>query len=123
MDTGKMKKADDKDKKDGDKKDGDKKDGTSLNQARLIVELPEDARLYIDDHLTKTTSARRVFNTPTLDRGLSYYYMVRAEVVRDGKTYSETKRVIVRAGEEIRTAFPELESAALAARAEASARR
>lgn len=101
-----------------------KKDGMALqDKAKLIVEVPSDARLYIDEQLTKASSERRVFNTPTLDKGQTYYYVVRAEVVRDGKTHSETKRVLVRAGEEIRASFPELETAALAARLSTAAGR
>lgn len=82
-------------------------DETSLNnQARLIVEVPADARLLIDGTPMKSTS--RVFRTPRLDPKLTYYYDVTAEVVRDGKTVSSTRRVIVRAGEEVRTAFADL---------------
>jgi len=80
---------------------------TSTTRAKLVVELPEDAKLYIDDQLMKTASGKRTFSTPTLDRAQAYYYMVRAEVVRDGKTYSETKRVIVRAAETAQALFPE----------------
>jgi uncharacterized protein (TIGR03000 family) len=108
-------------------------------QARLIIEVPADAKLYVDDQLMKTTSNRRVFSTPPLEDGLDYYYILRAEVVkttsnrrvfstppledgldyyyilrtevvRDGETMSQTKRVIVRAGEETRATFPELSS-------------
>jgi uncharacterized protein (TIGR03000 family) len=84
-----------------------KVDETSLNnQARLIVEVPADAKLLIDGTPMKSNS--RVFRTPKLDPKLSYYYDVTAEVVRDGKTVSSTKRVIVRAGEEVHTAFADL---------------
>jgi uncharacterized protein (TIGR03000 family) len=70
--------------------------------------MPADAKLYVDDQLMKTTSDRRVFSTPRLEEGQDYYYILRAEVVRDGETMSRTKRIIVRAGEETRTSFPEL---------------
>jgi uncharacterized protein (TIGR03000 family) len=56
----------------------------------------------------KTPSGRRTFNTPVIEPGQAYYYMVRAEVVLDGKTHSETKRVIVRAGQNTQVGFPEL---------------
>ena len=62
------------------------------------VEVPADAKLYIDDRLMKTSAAKRTFNTPTLEEGQLYYYILRAELTRDGQTYSETKRVIVRSG-------------------------
>jgi uncharacterized protein (TIGR03000 family) len=95
---------------------------TALNQARLIVELPADAKLYVDDRLTKTTSERRVFNSPELEAGETYYYILRAEVIREGRTQSETKRVLVHAGELVQTSFPNLENL-VTAQAEPSADR
>jgi uncharacterized protein (TIGR03000 family) len=91
------------------KKEGGK-ESSLPKKARLIVELPQDAKLFIDDQLMKTGAAKRSFNTPALEPGNQYYYIVRAEVVIDGKTYQETKRVLIRAGEEVRTDFPELEN-------------
>jgi uncharacterized protein (TIGR03000 family) len=95
--------------------DGEKKEpkenpeqASKSNQARVVVELPKDAKLYFDDTLMKTTSEKRVFRTPQLQPGQAYYYILRAEVERDGKTISETKRIIVRAGEEVSARFPEL---------------
>jgi uncharacterized protein (TIGR03000 family) len=76
--------------------------------ARLIIDVPTDAKLFIDDQAMKTASARRTFSTPALQPGQAYYYEVRAEVVRDGKTQSETKKIIVKAGEVVRASFPEL---------------
>jgi uncharacterized protein (TIGR03000 family) len=83
------------------------KDGTGVapTRARLIVELPADAKLYIDGQAMKTTSALRSFNTPELEPGQLYYYEVKAEVLRDGKPVSQTKRVILKAGEVVRAGF------------------
>jgi len=92
-------------------------------KAKLIVEVPADARLYIDGQMMKSTAARRVFSTPALDQKQSYYYDLKAEVVRDGRTFSDTKRVIVKAGQEIRTTFPKLEHPVVAVSTEATARR
>jgi uncharacterized protein (TIGR03000 family) len=75
------------------------------NKAKLIVELPADAKLYVDDQAMKATSPVRSFSTPTLEPGQVYYYELRAEVVRDGKPVSQTKRVLVRAGEVVRAQF------------------
>jgi uncharacterized protein (TIGR03000 family) len=92
----------------GDKKgDTGDKTGPPMARAQLIIELPADAKLYIDNNLMKTTSAKRVFNTPNLPRGQLFYYVLRAEVVRDGKTLQDTKRVLVRAGQEVRASFDE----------------
>src|SRR5262245_63970369 len=85
------------------------KSGVPPTKARVVVELPADAKLFIDDQLMKTTSDRRVFNTPTLDPAQSYYYVLRAEIVRDGKTYSGTKQVVVRAGAVAQANFNDLE--------------
>jgi uncharacterized protein (TIGR03000 family) len=92
----------------------DDKKGALDSQARVIVELPADARLYVDDQLMKTTSARRVFSTPTLEKGQTYYYILRAEVMRDGKTQTDTRRVLVRAGQEIKASFSDLDGVASA---------
>jgi uncharacterized protein (TIGR03000 family) len=80
------------------------------SRAKLVVELPADAKLYIDDLPMKTTSGVRSFNTPTLEPGQIYYYMVRAEVVRDGKPVTETRRVLVRAGQTARASFKDIEA-------------
>jgi uncharacterized protein (TIGR03000 family) len=93
-----------------------KKNGKSTmapSKAKLIVELPADAQLYIDDLPMKNASGTRAFSTPTLDPGQAYYYMVRAEVMRDGKPVSETRRVIVRAGQTVRADFRDLETEAV----------
>jgi uncharacterized protein (TIGR03000 family) len=95
--------------KSGDKKDKDK-ESRLPTRAKLIVELPTDAKLFIDDQLMKSTATTRSFNTPALEVGTSYYYDLRVEVVRDGKTYEGTKRVVIRAGEQVRAAFTESEA-------------
>jgi uncharacterized protein (TIGR03000 family) len=94
------------------KKDG--KESAAPTKAKLIVEVPADAKLYIDDQLMKTGSARRVFNTPDLEAGQAYYYVVRAEVTRDGKKVEQTKRVIVRPGEEAKASFGDMDAVATA---------
>jgi uncharacterized protein (TIGR03000 family) len=81
---------------------------TVAPRAQIVVDVPADAKLFVDDQPMKTTSSRRVFRTPILDPGQTYYYILRAEIVRDGKTQTATKRVIIRSGEEIETFFAEL---------------
>ncbi len=88
----------------------DKETMVAPTRAKLVVELPADAKLYIDDLPMKTPSGLRSFNTPTLEPGQAYYYMVRAEVIRDGKPITETRRVIVRAGQTIRANFKDMEA-------------
>jgi uncharacterized protein (TIGR03000 family) len=92
------------------KKVGELKD---QSKAQLIVELPASAKLYVDDHLMTSTSGRRVFNTPVLQQGQTYYYIVRAEVNRDGMTYSSSQRVVIRPGDIMQTNFRDLGAVAL----------
>jgi len=66
--------------------------------ATIVVSLPAEARLTIDDNATTSTSERRVFVSPTLDAGQEYYYTLKAEL--NGQT--KTERVTVRAGEEVK---------------------
>lgn len=76
-----------------------------MSQATLIVSLPADAKLYIEDQPTSSVSSVRTFVSPTLEAGKNYFYNLRAEVVRDGKTISMTRQVTVHAGETINTSF------------------
>jgi uncharacterized protein (TIGR03000 family) len=90
--------------------------GVAPNRARLIVELPSDAKLYVDDRAMRTGVNPRTFHTPELEPGQLYFYDLRVEVVRDGKPVTESKRVVVKAGEVIRANFPKLETESVAAR-------
>jgi uncharacterized protein (TIGR03000 family) len=83
------------------------------NKAKLVVELPPNSKLFIDDKPMKNVSGVRTFNTPDLEPGQAYYYMVRVETERDGKPVSETRRVIVRAGQIARADFKDIESEAV----------
>ena len=78
------------------------------NTGRVIVQLPADARLYVDGQVANLTSTPRTFVTPALQPGRDYYYTLRAEAVRDGQVVADSKRVIVRAGAEARVAFDNL---------------
>ena len=70
--------------------------------ATIIVSLPADAKLTIDDAATTSTSSLRVFNSPTLPVGRDFHYTLKAEYSRDGKPVTRSKEVTVRAGGETR---------------------
>jgi uncharacterized protein (TIGR03000 family) len=70
--------------------------------AMILVSLPTDAKLTIDDTPTRSTSGRRVFVSPPLEPGKTYHYTFKAEVMRDGRAVSVTKRIDLRAGQETR---------------------
>jgi uncharacterized protein (TIGR03000 family) len=74
-------------------------------QARLIVRLPEGARLYVDGQLIRDAADQKELPTPRLEMGKEYCYEVRAEVVRDGQRLTQTRQVTLSAGETIRTDF------------------
>jgi uncharacterized protein (TIGR03000 family) len=80
---------------------------SASRRAKLIVKMPDDAKLYVDDKPVRM-SGTGSFRTPELKKGQDYFYEVRAEVVRDGKAISETRRVIVKAGTVIRADFSSL---------------
>jgi uncharacterized protein (TIGR03000 family) len=74
-------------------------------QARVTVTLPSDARLWVDSVECPLTSGVRSFNTPELVAGQRYVYNIRAEIVREGRTITETQRVVLTPGTESRVDF------------------
>ncbi len=93
------------DKKPDDKKPDDKKpdgkDKTMIQApATIIVSMPSDATLTIDDAVTFTNAAPRIFTSPVLPAGRDFHYTLKAEMVRNGKPVVVSKQVTVRAGEE-----------------------
>jgi uncharacterized protein (TIGR03000 family) len=80
-------------------KDGKKESYYREAPATIVVELPADAKLLIDDSPTTSTSGRRVFVSPDLDPGREYHYTLKAEAMRDGKVVKVEKQVAVRGGE------------------------
>jgi uncharacterized protein (TIGR03000 family) len=84
------------------------KNDEEVSRAKVIIEVPEDAKLYIDGQLMKSTSARRVFATPTLTPGSTYYYDIKAVVVRDGKSIADTQRVHLRPGQTVQASFGDM---------------
>jgi uncharacterized protein (TIGR03000 family) len=71
-------------------------------KATIVVSLPADATLTVDDNPTTSTSATRVFASPPLQPGKQYTYTLKAEIVRDGQKVVAEKKVPVRAGQESR---------------------
>src|SRR5262245_18379136 len=83
--------------------------------ATIVVTLPADAKLTIDDYATTATSGRRTFVSPALDPGKDYVYTLKADVMRDNKPVTVTREARVRAGETT-TVSMDLPPAAVAAR-------
>jgi uncharacterized protein (TIGR03000 family) len=70
--------------------------------ATIVVSLPAEAKLSIDDAATTSTSALRTFVSPELPAGRDFNYTLKAEFQHEGKPAVVTKVVGVRAGLETR---------------------
>jgi uncharacterized protein (TIGR03000 family) len=64
----------------------------------LTVSVPYDAKVTVNGRLTKSTGSRRQFVSYGLQPGLSYKYVVKAEVVREGQTVEDTRTISLTAG-------------------------
>ncbi len=73
--------------------------------ARITVQLPTSARLFVDNVECPLTSSSRSFLTPGLERGRRYYYTLRMEVIRDGQVVRDSRRVVVGAGATVQVDF------------------
>jgi len=78
----------------------DDEQASTTAPATLVVHLPEDATLTIDGVPTTSTSSRRVFITPELEKGKKYQYTLKATAMRQGKPIQVEEPVIIRPGEE-----------------------
>jgi uncharacterized protein (TIGR03000 family) len=84
--------------------------------ATVTIVSPADAMVYVDNVATTLTGAQRTFDTPKLQPGRQYYYTVKAEVVRDGRTRTETQRVVVEAGKHTTVQFKDVPAVQAASR-------
>jgi len=77
------------------------------------VQAPADAKVYIDGQFSEPMAPVRTLVTPQLEIGKDYYYVVKAEAIRNGRTVSRSREVILRAGQTSRVDLtPDLERAA-----------
>jgi uncharacterized protein (TIGR03000 family) len=76
----------------------------STETARVTVILPEGARVFVND-VALTVKGKQTFETPKLEKGKTFFYNVKAELPRDGRTVTETKKVSVEAGKAVTVDF------------------
>jgi uncharacterized protein (TIGR03000 family) len=79
--------------------------------ATVRLRLPAEAKLVVEGRRMATTGDDREFVTPPLGRG-KFFYDVEAELVVDGRTVVERKRLVVEAGATLIESFPNLFAAA-----------
>ena len=75
------------------------------SEATLTVNVPSDARVFVNGVKTNSVGSERSYVSRGLQGGLNYTYEVRAEIERDGKLVEETKMVSLTAGRTARVAF------------------
>ncbi len=74
----------------------------AANAARIIVQLPADAHLWLDGQPTQQAGPARIFETPAvLDPGRTYTYHVRAEWTQDGQPVVRERDVTFQAGGQV----------------------
>jgi uncharacterized protein (TIGR03000 family) len=78
---------------------------SNSGNAKFVLSLPEGAIVYVNGKRTRNDGERREYVSPGLQRGLTYTYSVRAEVLRNGVVLSETHKIVLRAGQHGSIAF------------------
>ena len=68
-------------------------------EAIFNIQVPEDARVFVNNIATKTPGTNRRYVSHGLKIGYRYTYQVRAEVIRNGKAIQQTQTVQLRAGQ------------------------
>ena len=76
--------------------------------ANISIEMPANAKVFVDGQFISGSGEKRQFHTPALPKGQAYFYDVKAEIEVNGKTEVEEKRVVLKAGDELKESFPKL---------------
>jgi uncharacterized protein (TIGR03000 family) len=71
----------------------------------LFVDVPEDARVFVNGRQTSSTGTQRHFTSRGLVPGSEYNFELRVETEIDGELVTETRTVAVVAGESHQLAF------------------
>ncbi len=67
----------------------------------MNVNVPADAKVYLQDQRMTLAGARRRFVTPEITDGKELVYNLKVEIERDGRTVSKTTQAVVKAGQEV----------------------
>ena len=68
---------------------------------RINLRVPADAKIWFDGSQTIQTGAARSFASPPLAAGSEYAYQIRIQWNRDGKEVTQSRQIIVHAGDDI----------------------
>jgi uncharacterized protein (TIGR03000 family) len=73
--------------------------------ALLNVTVPAEAKIFVNGNATTSSGTQRQYVSRGLEAGNRYAYEIKAEIVRDGKTITETKSVTLGSGEQASLVF------------------
>jgi uncharacterized protein (TIGR03000 family) len=79
---------------------------TSDESGVLAVWVPNDAKVTVNGQETTSKGSRRQFISYGLKPGLSYKYVVKAEVVRNGEVQEDSRTIVLTAGDVTAVAIP-----------------
>ena len=74
------------------------------SRALIVVNLPENAKLFLNGQQRQGSSRQRFILTPQLQDG-EYYYTLRVDTDRDGRVQSQTRQISFRRGMQVRVSF------------------
>jgi uncharacterized protein (TIGR03000 family) len=75
------------------------------DRAEIVVQLPAEAQLYVDQVKCPLTGEVRSFKTPALRNGAQYYYTLEVAMERNGQRITEQKRVLMTSGQRVEVDF------------------
>jgi uncharacterized protein (TIGR03000 family) len=78
----------------------------ATNAARIVVRLPADAQLWVDDYQSNQTGPVRQLNTPaSLEPGRAYHYTLKAQWNQNGQPVTQERTVSFQAGQSVDVDF------------------
>lgn len=88
----------------------------AVAKARVVVRLPADARLWVDQVECPLPGTVRAFDTPDLNPEQSYSYTLRVAVQRDGRTVEDSRRIDFASGQQVEVDFTNVGAVSTASR-------
>jgi uncharacterized protein (TIGR03000 family) len=75
------------------------------NQGRIVLEIPENSTLYVNNLQVQMPSPKGTLLTADLEPGKKYDYELKVEMLRDGKTVTQNRKVTISSGEAVFVMF------------------
>lgn len=77
----------------------------SPNQGRIVIEIPEKSTLYVNNLQVHMPKPQGTLLTADLEPGKKYVYDLKVELLRDGKTVTQNRKVSISSGEAVFVMF------------------